>query len=115
VACEFDDTEVVERPGIEAEAEADWPQEIRRSWPAFIAGVSRTWLDLIEEAVTTMGNVDGGELDAILDLYMKAEERVNVLWQQCGRHAFLHHLNAVFGYIPVLLDSNQVPQLLARF
>lgn len=28
---------------------------------------------------------------------------LTALWQNEGRHAFLHHLNALFGYEPILI------------
>jgi hypothetical protein len=33
--------------------------------------------------------------------YTRIDELVTEAWQEEGRHALLHHLNAMFGYRPI--------------
>ncbi len=35
-------------------------------------------------------------------------DAVDDMWRQEGRHAFLHHLNAVFGYQPLVIYEKKL-------
>jgi len=82
---------------IEATSDPAWPLELQRGWPYYIMGVSRTWLDLIEQSVARQQRPPD---EAV---YRQAQDEVSRLWETWGRHAFLHHLNAVFAYQPFLV------------
>jgi hypothetical protein len=40
-------------------------------------------------------------LQDYLAFYKEVEESVTEAWKKEGRHAYLHHLNAMFGYEPL--------------
>jgi hypothetical protein len=86
--------------------EAWWPTEIPAPWTGFICGASRCLLELIIEvkrgprlpcAPPVMHDVK-----SIEQFYGQIEYMVDSVWQGYGQHAFLHHLNAVFGYLPLI-------------
>lgn len=88
---------------LAATSDSNWPEPLQRQWPLFIMGVSATWLGLIDEAAThcTEGSVINEDLDQILECYEQANQSITELWSVHGQHAFLHHLNAAFGYQPL--------------
>jgi hypothetical protein len=102
VAC--DDTAEITRPAIADTSDPAWSAPLRQAWPYYIMGASQTWLDLISAMA-------GGELKpetpsgfAELDQrYAGISAAITALWQNEGQHAFLHHLNALFGYEPVVI------------
>jgi hypothetical protein len=42
-------------------------------------------------------------ISALQDYYRTVDKEVQEAWETQGRHAFLHHLNAIFGYAPVVV------------
>lgn len=78
-----------------------WSNELQAAWPDFIMGVSRTWLALVRTVVDCPAQASSP--DALDACYRAAERDLDRLWYAEGGHAFLHHLNAVFGYRPTLL------------
>lgn len=93
----------IKRPSIADTSDPSWPEPIRETWPYYIAGVSRMWLNLVarvaDSDLTDDPPASSDEIDAF---YRKVDESVTELWQTKGRHAFMHHLNAVFGYEPLI-------------
>jgi len=85
---------------LAATSDPDWSDAVQRSWPHFIMGVSRTWLELI---VATAEERRGSAADseALLERYAEIDAEVTTLWSEHGQHAFLHHLNAIYGYKPL--------------
>ena len=84
-------------------SDSAWPRAIQDSWPWFIMGASRSWLDLV--ARVRAGRPDPGSTLAALRVeYRDIDQAVNTLWGEEGYHAYLHHLNAVFGYQPLRND-----------
>jgi hypothetical protein len=100
----FDDTNKITRPQIEDTSDRHWSEPLQKSWPYFIMGVSRTWLDLIEQFAND-GRPKPLGLDAMQAFYRDIDESIGTTWMKEGSHAFLHHLNAVFGYIPVIVNG----------
>jgi hypothetical protein len=88
---------------VAATSDAGWPDEIQRSWPYFIMGVSQTWLDLIREFREKQGPVPADSIEHTLDYYSILNQQLSDQWGIYGRHAYLHHLNAIFGYLPVYI------------
>ncbi len=84
---------------IDALSDPNWDPLIQQTWPSFIMGVSATWLQLIEAISQDM---DQTEEDDLFTHYARVEARLVTLWQNQGQHAYLHHLNAIFGYEPLL-------------
>ena len=92
-----------QRPNIEDTSDKAWAEVVQKSWPFFIMGVSETWLDLIERvAIDRQLNI-AQETTTLLEGYRQVSTTVDEIWRLHGRHAFLHHLNAVFGYQPLLM------------
>ena len=97
--------EPFKRPNVEDTSDPNWALVVQKSWPAFIMGVSATWLELINQIIMAEQlNVQEMELEALLALYERTNNTVNELWLRHGRHAFLHHLNALFGYRPIYMN-----------
>lgn len=90
------------RPGIADTSDPSWPPMLQRQWPAYIMGVSRLWLGLIDEAVAELPPAAHADVDPRA-IYRAADTRVSGLWYKKGQHAFLHHLSAVFGYRALLV------------
>ena len=87
---------------VEATSDTHWSPALQRSWPFYIQGVSEMWLRLLEEHAQALGGANRAhDLDALLAFYQRVNEAVTATWQKEGQHAFLHHLNALFGYEPI--------------
>lgn len=81
---------------IGATADPRWSEPVRDNWPHYIMGVSKLWLGLIDDLVK-----DGskhGSLAETLDHYRQVDNTLTGIWHEQGEHAFLHHLDAIFGY-----------------
>jgi len=99
-----DNTSGTRRPEISAMSDASWSPALQKHWPAFIMGVSRLWLGLINEALRDLPPHEGN-FDKKLEQIRKAEKTINMMWYKEGQHAFFHHLSAVFGYEPLLIKN----------
>ena len=89
----------IKRPNIEDTSDPKWPEPIKKTWPYFITGVSQMWMNLVAQiADSDLKDNPPASLEEIDSFYRQVDESVTELWQNKGRHAFLHHLNAVFGY-----------------
>jgi len=98
----FDDTNFVARPRLEDTSDRRWSLPVQRSWPYYIMGVSEMWLHMIQETVElNPSEVKPQSLQDYLAFYKKVEESITEAWKREGRHAYLHHLNAMFGYEPL--------------
>ncbi len=105
----FDDTGTVVRPGIENTSDPSWSVQIQKSWPYFIMGTSQTWLDLIVQyAENNASENPPASLQEIQLFYQQIHNSITASWQEEGRHAFLHHLNAIFGYEPVIVYERRL-------
>jgi hypothetical protein len=105
----YDDTTVVLRPDLGATSDRNWSPEIKRTWPFYIMGVSRMWLNLIDEvSKETLKERNLSNLDELLAGYRKVNEVIEEKWREEGRHAFLHHLNAIFGYEPLVVYERRL-------
>jgi hypothetical protein len=104
-----DDTTGVLRPDLGATSDRKWSPEIRKTWPFYIMGVSRMWLNLIDEvSKKTLKDRNLSSLDDVLEGYRKVNEAIEEKWRQEGGHAFLHHLNAIFGYEPLVIYERRL-------
>ncbi len=66
-------------------------------------GASVMWLGLINQYIDASGATDR-DFDELVDDYDNVDEAIGEIWQSEGQHAFLHHLNALFGYEPMQLQ-----------
>jgi hypothetical protein len=100
----FSDPAKPVHPQIEAMSDPHWSLTLQRNWPSYIMGVCALWLGLIDDQmanVTTQNlNVSG-----LLESYRQADTAITSMWRKEGQHAFLHHLNAIFGYEPLLIRN----------
>ncbi len=93
---------------IGATSDPAWPEALRRGWPWFIMGVSQSWLRLIDEAKKAEPPPDRSSLENVLDYYRGVHQAVSTLWREHGQHAYLHHLNAVFGYQLLIIQETNL-------
>lgn len=97
-----DDTASVAKPHPEDTSDRRWSLPVQRSWPYYIMGVSEMWLRMISEIVEQHPPaMRPRSLQEDLAFYRKVEESVTAAWKKEGCHAYLHHLNAIFGYEPL--------------
>jgi hypothetical protein len=89
-------------------SDATWPAEIQANWPYFIMGVSQTWLSLINLVRAQIAKPRHADLTSMLNDYQEVNTRVNTLWREQGQHAYLHHLNDVFGYQPLIIRETNL-------
>lgn len=87
---------------LQATSDPIWDERLQRSWPYFIMGASMHWLALIEDVSAGLPQ-PGNDPDALLAHYQQVNQEIAGIWQQQGRHAYLHHLTALFGYQPLLI------------
>ena len=105
----YDNTDRITKFRIEDTSDPNWPALIQKSWPYYIEGVSQTWLNLIAETVADMQDSDSPlSLDENEALYKEVDATIISLWEKNGRHAYLHHLNALFGYQPLVFTEKRM-------
>jgi hypothetical protein len=105
----YDDTSVVTRPNIQDTSDPNWSVPVKRSWPYFIMGVSQMWLNLIAEyAEKALSGENFSSLEDVKDVYSQINDSITKTWQEEGRHAMLHHLNALFGYEPIAVYEKRL-------
>lgn len=94
----FDNPAHNTRPHIQDTSDTHWPLLIQQTWPALMMGASRMWLDLVGALATA--HADEPDL---VHRYELVEQDIDRMWAQNGQHAFLHHLDALFAYQPLLI------------
>jgi len=90
------------RPQVSDTSDSSWSPALQAAWPYYICGASRMWLQLVADAANERMAVSAPT--TIVDMtafYLQVETDITGIWQQEGRHALLHHLNALFGYRPM--------------
>jgi hypothetical protein len=99
-------TEQIIRPNLGDTSDSHWSPLVMKTWPYFIMGVCQMWLNLIGEIIQDRPFMEKAlSLKKLLFSYEKINKAMNTIWQEEGGHAFLHHLNAIFGYGPVLVHE----------
>jgi hypothetical protein len=105
----YECSDAVGAPNIEDSGDASWSFPIKKSWPYFITGVCEMWLKLIDEIAQ---NQSSGRtiksLPKIITFYQGVNDAVKKTWREEGGHSLFHHLNAIFGYEPVLVHEVQL-------
>ena len=89
--------------GVQDTSDKNWSETLQNAWPAYIMGVSDMWLQLIGQNVGK--DAPDADIDNLLQKYGNANDRITAVWQKEGQHAFLHHLNALFGYVPITIND----------
>ena len=99
----YDDPGVIEKPNIEDTSDPIWPDVVRRNWPYYITGVSRMWVNMIAEIAAEQPDGDNvSTIPELVSFYQNVNTSLSEVWREKGRHAFMHHLNALFGYEPLI-------------
>lgn len=89
---------------LRATSDPDWPAALQATWPAYIMGVSQTWLGLVQAQATRSSGPAGPVTETFeqtLRHYRTVHDDVSRLWYEQAQHAFFHHASGVFGYQPV--------------
>ena len=85
---------------IESTCDKKWVNEIQQTWPYFINGMSEMILRMIQLVKeNTVREID----DDVESFYIRVNKRLIKIWRKEGRHAFFHHISALFGYDPILM------------
>jgi hypothetical protein len=109
IADIYDQPDKIEKPQIGDTSDPNWPSAIQKSWPYYIMGASQMWLELISETLAELPSPNAAlSLAENEQLYKEVNEIITSLWEVNGRHAFLHHLNALFGYNPVIVYEKRM-------
>jgi len=85
-----------------ATSDNHWSAPLQEVWPAYIMGASVMWLGLINQYIDASEAPNRDFHELVAD-YEKVDQAIGEIWQTEGQHAFLHHLNALFGYEPMQL------------
>ena len=109
IAEVYDNPDRIAKPGIKDTSDPSWPSSVQKSWPYFIMGASQMWLNLITE---TIAEIPGAKtplsLDEYEEFYKEVNDTITSVWETNGRHAYLHHLNALFEYKPVIFYEKRM-------
>ncbi len=106
----YDSTSEISRPAISDTSDRNWSDSLQRAWPHFIMGASQTWLELAREYAEREAPVQPDSAAELASKYEKVNAKLTERWQEEGGHAFLHHLNALFGYQPVIIHERRLQQ-----
>jgi len=95
---------------VSATSDPHWTPIMQQTWPHFLMGVSRMWLEqviLFSKQIDLAPSLEneGGAWDEEKDFsehYKKVQFELSQLWREEGNHAYLHHLNAIYAYQPLL-------------
>lgn len=102
-----------------ARGENWWPVEIRGPWTTFVCGVSQALLQLLEEfRASEQGPKplpDWNNAESVETYYRQIETLIAMLWQRHGQGVFLHHLNALFGGVPIIYGPPSDGAMLLTF
>lgn len=103
----YHETGVPQPQRVDGTSDKRWSPVVQSTWPWFIMGVSENWLALVTLENARRPVPDSGALDARLAASRQTQSAIDALWRREGLHAYLHHLNAVFGYAPLLLPNGE--------
>ncbi len=102
IQAKFDDPHELKKPNIWDTSDPHWFPEIQRTWPYFIMGASKMWLELINDISNQLlPDTSSLTFDSELESYRIINDNLTNIWEYECAHALLHHLNALFGYAPL--------------
>ena len=94
----FDNLNKPKKPKIGDTSDKSWFREIQKSWPYYIMGVSILWLDMLNQQAA-QENVDiSSSIKSQQKQYRQINKEITAQWKSQGKHAFFHHISAIFGY-----------------
>lgn len=99
------------KPGIAASSDPSWGIEIQETWPYFVKGVSENWLRFIQSfSGPILQRQEMPNFEALSVLYQNVEKTIDEAWKFQGAHAYLHHLNAIFGFKKTIVTERRLTQ-----
>ena len=102
IRVRYDDPAGLPRPGLGATSDRKWSKPMQFTWPYFIMGVSRSWLELVDMVSEQTGAAHPpNTVSALQTLYAEVNGKIDQTWKNEGNHAYFHHLSAVYGYQPL--------------
>ncbi len=105
----YEDTTTIAKPDVQDMCDAAWSPPIKASWPYFAMGASEMWLRLVTQvADQTQKDQAPTSPEDMAAFYAAVNESVTELWRTEGSHAFLHHLNGLFGYEPLIIYEKRL-------
>jgi hypothetical protein len=93
---------------LEGTSDQGWPVEIQRSWPWFIMGASQAWLMQVQQISLEKDLAESMGYGELVEHYRKVAVSMNAQWRDYARHAYFHHLSALYGYQPVKIESTEL-------
>ncbi len=87
---------------IEDTSDTHWSLDLQKNWPPFIMGVDPLWRGLIHESLQDSAE-NFADIHKLLGKYREVDARTAKIWRIEGPNALLHHMNAVFGYKPLII------------
>lgn len=90
----------LEDEGISDDHDDEWPQMIKNSWPHYICGISKMWLEMIDDAkkaVYYKTDPEDLELFDKINYYEMVGAEMKRKWIRWANHAVFHHANLLFG------------------
>ncbi len=87
-----------DRPNVGDTSDPNWSPVMQHTWPHYIMGVSRMWLEMIDQLSRATDLAEDPTVEQLLKHYETVNIEVTRIWQREGYHALLHHLNAIYGY-----------------
>lgn len=101
---------------IEATSDGRWPLPLQKTWPYYIMGVSQMSLGLVDNIRhSPRPTYDATLINDYETYYTTIMTNFIQVWQNWGSHAFFHHINAIFGYVPLIAMPSQVVGAFAAF
>ncbi len=97
----LDNPQIPRRSKIEDTSDKSWSKNLQQSWPYYIMGVSIMWLDLLNREIDADKLAALDSVTARMEYYHSVNDALTQLWKKQGKHAFYHHINAIFGYEPM--------------
>lgn len=97
----LDNPDIPKRPHIEDTSDKSWSKNLQQSWPYYIMGISVMWLDLLNREIDENKLASHPSIPAQMEYYQSVNAVLTRLWKEQGKHAFYHHINAIFGYEPM--------------
>jgi len=108
------------KQNIEDTSDKTWSVELQKSWPYYINGVSQMLLELMRHLKTQVPGkmpsiTSNPPLNEVESFYIDLNNRLMAAWQNEGSHAFFHHINALFGHVPLIAQPRTITGMFATF
>jgi len=96
----------LDKPFISDTSDKRWSMNVQISWTKFIQGVCEMWYD--QGKILSNANRPDNDLNKLIAYYKEVNELINLEWHYGASHAYFHHLNAIYGYVPVNIAGTPV-------